>query len=114
MLNDLILFGMSSSPQGEAGAQGGIASFLPFILIIFIVYFLMIRPQSKKAKEQKNMLASMKKGDKVITIGGVYAKIVEVKDSSLILDIGKGNTIEIDRNSINTKLADENQIQEKK
>lgn len=114
MLNNLILFGMSAAPKGEAGAQSGLASFLPFILIIFIVYFLMIRPQSKKAKAQKNMLASMKKGDKVVTIGGLYAKIVEVKDSSLILDIGKGNTIEIDRNSVNSKVSDENQIEEKK
>ena len=70
----------------------------------------MIRPQSKKAKEQKNMLASMKKGDRVVTIGGIYAKIVEVKDGSLILDTGKGNTIEIDRNSITSKVADENQV----
>lgn len=107
MLNNLIIFGMSANP--EASQEQGIMQWIPFIAIIAIIYFLMIRPQSKKAKEQKNMLSSLKKGDKIVTIGGIYGKIAEVKEATLILDTGKGNTIELDRNSISTKVNEENQ-----
>ena len=62
-----IIYALSNG--GQQG--GGIAAFLPFILIMFIIYFLMIRPQTKRQKEKKNMIQSLQKGDKVITIGGV-------------------------------------------
>ena len=59
----------------EAGQGGGLAAMLPFIVIMFIVYFLMIRPNTKKQKEKKQMIQSLKKGDKVITIGGIHGTI---------------------------------------
>ena len=58
----------------QGGQGGGIMSFLPLIAIVVVFYFFMIRPQMKKAKEQKKYIESLKKGDKVLTIGGIYGK----------------------------------------
>ena len=68
-----ILFGQSQ--QG-----GGVAAFLPFILIMFIIYFLMIRPQTKRQKEKEEMRNNIKKGDKIITMGGIYGTVQGIKD----------------------------------
>ena len=67
-----ILFGQSQ--QG-----GGLAAFLPFILIMFIIYFLMIRPQTKRQKEKDEMRKNIKKGDKIITMGGIYGTVQGIK-----------------------------------
>ena len=68
-----------------SGQQGGLmAQLMPFILILFIVYFLMIRPQMKRQKEKKNMLESLQKGDKVVTIGGIHGTVVGVKQKGEI------------------------------
>ncbi|MBG0773903.1 preprotein translocase subunit YajC [Oleidesulfovibrio alaskensis] len=75
----------------EAGAQGGnpIMSFVPLILMFAIFYFMLIRPQQKKAKEHREMLGNLKKGDRVITGGGLYGRIVEVSDEWLSVDLGQ-------------------------
>ena len=65
------------------GQQNPIASFLPLILIVVVFYFFMIRPQMKKTKEQKVFRESLKKGDKVITIGGLHGKIIEIDEGLL-------------------------------
>lgn len=81
------------APAG-GGAPGGGESFLtgglvPLILMFAVFYFLLIRPQQKKAKEQKAMLAALKRGDEVVTAGGIYGRITEVADDYVILDLGK-------------------------
>lgn len=75
----------------EAGAQGGnpIMSFVPLILMFAIFYFMLIRPQQKKAKEHREMLGNLKKGDRVITGGGLHGRIVEVSDDVLSVDLGQ-------------------------
>lgn len=73
-------------PQ-EGKESGGIMSFLPLILIVVVFYLFFIRPQMKKTKDQKKFRAALKKGDKVVTIGGIHGKIVEVKETTLVLDI---------------------------
>ena len=60
---------------GQAQQGGGIAAFLPFILIMFIIYFLMIRPQTKRQKEKDEMRKNISKGDKIITMGGIYGVV---------------------------------------
>ena len=60
----------ASAQSGATGGSGGMLSILPFILIMLILYFLMIRPQSKRQKEKKIMIGALKKGDRVVTIGG--------------------------------------------
>mgnify|MGYP003309354837 FL=1 len=86
----------------ESGQGGGLAAMLPFILIMSIVYFLMIRPNTKKQKEKQQMIQSLKKGDKVITIGGIHGTIAGIKQkgSILVLNLGKNVNITINRSSI--------------
>ena len=86
----------------DSGQGGGLAAMLPFILIMSIVYFLMIRPNTKKQKEKQQMIQSLKKGDKVITIGGIHGTIAGIKQkgSILVLNIGKNVNITVNRSSI--------------
>jgi len=89
MFNDIA---WAMAPAQDAGAQGGgstIMSFLPLILIFVVFYFLLIRPQQKKAKEHKQVLEGLKKGDKVITSGGVYAVIEAVGTTTVTLKIAE-------------------------
>ncbi len=80
---------------GQAG-QGGFAAFVPLILMFAIFYFLLIRPQQKKAREHKALLDGLKKGDVVITAGGLYGTVTEVKDDVLTVDLGS-TTVRVGR-----------------
>ena len=81
-------------------------SFLPLILILLVFYFLMIRPQMRRQKEMRQFRESLTKGDKVITTGGVYGKIIEVKDTSVILEIAPNVHIKVDKNGIIKDMSD--------
>lgn len=101
-----IAFAMGGPPGGAGGeapgAGGFVASFLPLILIFVVFYFLLIRPQSKKAKEHKQMLDNLKKGDKVMTTGGIYGFIEELDEKTVVLKVGISNDVKVkvDRNFI--------------
>lgn len=85
-----IAWAMGQAPEGgQAGGGSALASFLPIILIFVIFYFLLIRPQQKRTKEHKNMLEAIKKGDKVITQGGVYGLVELVTDNTVVLKIAE-------------------------
>lgn len=88
MFTDLA-YAMGANPQGSQGPGSGLISFLPLILIAVIFYFLMVRPQQKKSKELKTMLDNLKKGDKVITTGGEYGVVEEVRTNTIILKIAE-------------------------
>jgi preprotein translocase subunit YajC len=77
-----------------------IVSFAPFILIIAIFYFLIIRPQNKKQKETQKMLSALKKGDKVVTVGGVHGTIASVKENSVLVKVDDNVKIEFSRSAI--------------
>ena len=77
--------------------------FLPLIIIFGIFYFILIRPQQQKQKKHKSMLGSLEKGDKVITIGGLYGIIKEIKEDKLTLEIGKDVMVYTTRNAIGQK-----------
>jgi len=77
--------------------------FLPLIIIFGIFYFILIRPQQQKQKKHKSMLGSLEKGDKVITIGGFYGIIKEIKEDKLTLEIGKDVMVYTTRNAIGQK-----------
>jgi preprotein translocase subunit YajC len=95
------LFILMSPPQQGAQSGGGIMSFLPLIAIVVVFYFFMIRPQMKKAKEQKKYLEALKKGDKILTIGGIYGKIVEVReDATVIMEVEDGTKMRILKSAI--------------
>jgi preprotein translocase subunit YajC len=78
------------APQAGGGGEANMfASLMPFALIFLVFYFLLIRPQQKKAKEHKQMLAGLKKGDAVITAGGIFGRIVEVDGDIMTVDLGE-------------------------
>lgn len=79
---------MGGAGGAGGGEAAGFASFIPLILMFAVFYFLLIRPQQKRAKEHKAMLGSLKRGDEVVTAGGVYGRILEVAEDHLILDLG--------------------------
>lgn len=77
--------------------------FLPLIIIFGIFYFILIRPQQQKQKKHKSMLGSLQKGDKVITIGGIYGIIRDIKGETLTLEITKDVVVNTTRNAIGVK-----------
>lgn len=96
------------------GGDGGLMSFLPLILIVVVFYFFMIRPQLKKQKQQKKFRESLGKGDKVVTIGGMHGKIIEVKDSTVILEVANGIQLTVEKSAVSSDFSASNQIQENK
>ncbi|GAA5236999.1 preprotein translocase subunit YajC [Verticiella sediminum] len=80
-----------------AGGGDALMGMLPIILMFVILYFLMIRPQMKKQKEHRNMVAALAKGDEVITAGGICGKVIDVKDNYITLEIGSeaGRPVEV-------------------
>ena len=82
-----------AAAAGDMEQVGGvvslIVSMLPMVLIFVVFYFFMIRPQKKKDKQVKDMLAALKKGDRVCTIGGIYGTIEHIKDDTITLSVGK-------------------------
>ena len=103
------LFGISlfwgcvpQQPGQSPGSRGGLVSFLPFILIIVVFYFLLIAPQRKKQKEQQTMIESVKKGDKIVTVGGIHGLVMgtKEKDDTLVVKVAENTKLEISRASV--------------
>lgn len=98
------VFAEPAAPTAQAGGPAGlIGSFIPLIIMVVIFYFLLIRPQKKKEKELRNMLASLKVNDEVATIGGIHGKITRIKDDLFVLESGIGQNksyITVDRNAV--------------
>ncbi|MDP4266433.1 MAG: preprotein translocase subunit YajC [Bacteroidota bacterium] len=86
--------------QQGAKPSNPFVSFLPIVFIIAIFYFFMIRPQIKKTKEQKKYIQALGKGDKIITIGGIHGKIVEVQETTLIIEVEGGNRLKIEKSAV--------------
>lgn len=92
MLNNILL---------QAAQSGGGYQQLIFLgLIVIVFYFFMIRPQMKKAKDQKKYIAEIKKGDKVVTIGGIHGKISEIQDTTFIIEVEGGTKLKIERTAV--------------
>ncbi|OGS17378.1 MAG: preprotein translocase subunit YajC [Elusimicrobia bacterium RIFOXYA2_FULL_50_26] len=107
-----ILTAASSAVFAQAPAQGSsnpLGSFLPLIVIFFIFYFLMIRPQQKKMKEHQKMLNELKKDDRVITSGGIHAVVVALKGNLLEVKIAEGVKIIIDKSAVSAVIPPESQ-----
>ena len=86
------------------GAGGGLMSFLPIILMFVVLYFLMIRPQMKRQKEQKAMIDALSKGDEVVTAGGMLGKISKVSEAYLTVEIADGTEIVMQKASVTMLL----------
>lgn len=98
MLNFIFLM----APQGGEGSGGGFLGLLPFLAIIVIMYFLMIRPQMKKQKERQKMVDSLQKGDNIVTSGGIHGKVMGFTDNdkTVILRVDEKVKINIDRSAV--------------
>ena len=85
---------------GASGQGGGFGALVPLILMFVIFYFLLIRPQQKKQKRHRQMLSSIKKGDRVITSGGLYGRITGLTDTVVTLEISEKVRVKVGRNNI--------------
>ena len=91
----------------DAGAAGGLISIIPFILIFVIMYFLLIRPQQKKMKEHQAMVAALRRGDQVVTSGGILGRVTRVKDTEneVEVEIAEGVKVRVLKNTIATVMS---------
>ena len=87
-----------------AGGDAGLMGFLPIILMFVLLYFLMIRPQMKRAKEQKAMIDALQKGDEVVALGGLVGKIVELSDQYATLEVSPETKVMIQRQAVQVLL----------
>jgi preprotein translocase subunit YajC len=104
-MKSLALSLLMAAPEGGASGGSAILQFVPFIAIIAIFYFLIIRPQNKKQKETQRMLGALKKGDRVITIGGIHGVIQTVREHSVILKVDDNVKLEFNRSAISNVEA---------
>lgn len=95
-----------SLPPQAAEAPNPLMSLLPFLLIIVVFYFFMIRPQMKRQKELRKYREALKKGDKIITTGGIYGRVLEVKDTQVIMEIADNVSIKIDKSAVIMDMSD--------
>ncbi len=94
--------------QAAGGGDGGFATLLPLVLIFAVFYFLLIRPQQKKAKQHREMLAAIRRGDKVITGGGILGTVTKVlNENEVAVEIAEGIKVKVQRNMIAGVLSKE-------
>jgi preprotein translocase subunit YajC len=94
------------APQQKGGEGSGWMSFLPLILIIVVFYFFFIRPQMKKSKDQKKFREALQKGQKVVTIGGIHGRIVELQDTTVTLEVENNVRFRIEKSAIASSTTD--------
>ena len=90
--------------QAATGGDAGFIGFLPIVLMFVLLYFLMIRPQMKRAKETKSMIEALQKGDEVITAGGVLGRITKLSDAYITLEIAPNMEINVQKAAIQVLL----------
>jgi len=96
-----IVYAMGPAPQGDTGGMGGLlSSFVPLVLIFAIFYFLLIRPQQKRAKEHRKLIENLKKGDKVVTTSGIYGVIETVGTNTVTVKIAENVKVKLTKASV--------------
>ncbi len=93
------VFAMAPSQQGQGGGEI-YSTIIMFALIIGIFYFMIIRPQQKRQKEREALLSQIKKGDKIITSGGIHGKVLSVEEKTMLIEIADNVKVKVERNSI--------------
>lgn len=93
------LFILLDTPA-KGGEPSALMQFLPLLLILVVFYFFFIRPQQKKAKDQKKFREALQKGQKIITIGGIHGKVLEVKDTTVMIEVGNSIKMTVEKSAI--------------
>jgi preprotein translocase subunit YajC len=99
-MGNLVYLFLMAQPSGATGQSNALVTFLPLILVFVVFYFFMIRPQMRKQKEMSNYRNSLKKGDKVVTTGGIYGRVQEVKDNYVMMDVGGDIRLKVDKSAL--------------
>ena len=102
-MNQLSVILMMGNPDGSGMGQIGNILFLVLIFVVF--WFFMIRPQMKKQKDQQKFREAIGKGDKIITIGGVHGKIIEVQDTTFIIEVEGNNRLKIEKSAVSMESS---------
>ena len=106
MLNLIFLQAATTAAAEGTAQQGGWSFWVMMILIFVVFYFFMIRPQQKKQKELQKQREALKKGDKVITAGGIYGIIKEVQETAFLIEVSKDVTLKVDKGSVYVSAED--------
>jgi preprotein translocase subunit YajC len=99
-----VLISNAYAQAAQNTTEAGLGAFLPFILMIVVLYFLMIRPQMKRSKEHRSMVDALSKGDEVITGGGIAGKVTEVSDNFVQVEIAANTVVAVQKQTITTVL----------
>lgn len=99
------MLAMAPNPQGTESSAPAIVQFMPFILIIIVFYFILIRPQQKQAKEQQKLVDSLKTGDQVLMASGIYGTIADVKDKTLLVKVSDNVKIKVLRTAVTSVVS---------
>jgi preprotein translocase subunit YajC len=99
------LFISNAYADGAAGPQdGGFMNYLPLVALLAVFYFLVLRPQQKRAKEQKTMIEALQKGDEIATVGGVMGKVVKVAEDNVAIEIAANVVIQVQKAAVQNVL----------
>ncbi|MBT8422686.1 MAG: preprotein translocase subunit YajC [Gammaproteobacteria bacterium] len=97
-------FFISNAYAQDAGGQGSLMSLLPLVLIFVVFYFLLIRPQTKRQKEHREMVDALKVGDEVTTAGGLLGKVTEVKENFVRVELADNVVVTVQRHTVSTVM----------
>ncbi|MBN1926222.1 MAG: preprotein translocase subunit YajC [Prolixibacteraceae bacterium] len=100
-----------AQPTGEEGQGSPLGMFLPLLAILVIFWFFMIRPQAKRQKELRKFRESLKKGDKVITTGGIYGRVASINDNFVVMQVDENTKLTVDKASVLKDPSDLQQAQ---
>jgi preprotein translocase subunit YajC len=116
-LTPVLIFLTSCAPPGMGGAEGEsgspIIAALPFVLIFGLFYFLILRPQQKQSRQKENMMKNIKRGDKVITAGGIHGRVVNTEEELLTVEIAKGVNVQVARANISALIDNQDKAEAK-
>ncbi|MGD1816893.1 MAG: preprotein translocase subunit YajC [Pleomorphochaeta sp.] len=101
----LALMGTTAASSGTAQTGSMATSIITFGLIIVIIYFLIIRPQKKRDKEAKDMISSIAKGDKIVTIGGIHGTVVAVREQTVVIKVDDNTRMEFSKSAVSSVVA---------
>ena len=97
-------YAQAAPAAANVGLMGNLTTFMPLVLMFVVMYFLMIRPQQKKAKEQRSMMDALAKGDEVVTVGGMLGKVSKVTDAYITIEVATNTEIVVQKHAVTTLL----------